>query len=195
MRRLLLLSVVGLLGCGESTGDDAGAGDAGLDAGTPFDAGTDAGAREDAGTQPVDAGPPPRSVFGSMQVNGVEWQLWTGYSARSATTRQFRLITGDALSPRIQVTLIVPLDVSSGYAAECGANVFFGAQYVTDAGIGFYTVHPTCDAGITTAAAMAGDDFEGTFNATVELDDRSLVDAGGPAMVITNGTFRLQRTD
>ena len=193
--RALAIFALGVFSCGGSTNVDGG-----IDAGPlPADSGIDAGplVRDAGPVEPVDAGPPPRTVFGSMQVNGVTHELWTGYSIGTPTTRQFRFGTTPTVNPRYQVSIITPASITAGYTATCATDpkLFFFAQYVSDGGIGFYTEAPECSVTLTQVPAEAGQNFEGTFSGTLGLDVRSVLDAGGPSLLITNGTFRVERTD
>lgn len=168
-------------------GEDAGGEDAGLVT-------TDAG--RDAGVVVSDGGRPPRVVFGSMTVNGTPYELWSGYGTRSPRTHQLRLGTDDFVEPRVQVTLVVPADAGVGFSAACGGpqSVLFSTQFIRDGGTAFFTLNQQCQVALSKVAADAGDDYEGTFSGSVDLDPRSVLDAGFSTMSITNGTFRVHRT-
>lgn len=132
-----------------------------------------------------------------MTVNGAPHELWSGYGTQSPRTHQLRLGTDDALDSRLQVTLVVPGDAGAGFTGACGTtpSLLFSTQLiVADAGTAFFTLHQQCAVSLTRVATMAGEDYEGTFSGAVDLDPRSVLDAGFTTMTVTNGTFRVRRT-
>jgi hypothetical protein len=172
--------------------EDAGV-DAGSDAGVVVkpDAGT-----PDASVTPVDAGRTEHTVFGAMTVNGTPFELWSGYGTVSPRTHQFRLVTDDLVEPRIQMTIVVPLDAGAGFSAACGGpqTILFSAQYiVSDAGTAFFTRNQACLIGLSKVAGDAGEEYQGTFSGSLDVDPRSALDAGFTTLTVTNGTFRLTR--
>jgi hypothetical protein len=196
MRALLSsVAVVAMCACGGAMSADAGV-DAGRDAGTmtmmTIDAGTDAGMMVE-----VDAGPPPpRVVFGSMTVNGVNHELWSGYGTTNVNAIQLRLGTKDDVTPKYMVTLVLPPSAGAGFTGTCGSggNSFFSVQHVADAGIAFFTLNATCMTALSQAATMPDEEYIGTFSGTANWEPRSVFDAGYPQIVITNGTFTVKRT-
>ncbi|MFT3713058.1 MAG: hypothetical protein QM817_35845 [Archangium sp.] len=185
---------VALCACGGAMSMDAGV-DGGTDAGRTMmtaDAGSDAGTMMD-----VDAGPPPpRVVFGSMTVNGVSRELWTGYGTTTQNATQLRLGTKDDVMPKFMVTLVLPASAGAGFMGTCGMNgdSFFSVQHIADAGTAFFTLNSTCMTALTATATMADEDYVGTFSGTADWEPRSVLDAGYPQIVITNGSFTVKRT-
>lgn len=172
---------------------DAGNEDAGLDAGR--DAGVDAGLHLDAGA--LDAGPPPpRTVFGSMTVNGTPHMLSSGYGTQSTNNHQLRLGTSDLAQPQIQVTLVLPVSSGPGSSAVCGGSsgILFAARWIQDGAIAFFTLNPTCNVGLTQVATQIDEDYRGTFSGALDWEPRSVLDAGFPVMTITNGSYTVRRT-
>lgn len=191
------------LNCGPVTPQDAGTGTK-FDAGAPTDAGqVDAGrpdaGRPDAGPPPpFDAGPPPpQSVFGSVKVNGVPYQLTTGFGTQAARTHQLRMSSGGETNPRLQVSVVFPADAGAR-TLVCGGpeGVLLAAQYSTDGGVAFFNLNPTCTVVVTQVAwgANDGGEYRGTFTGTLDFEPRSALDAGFPVMNLTDGTFRVVRT-
>jgi hypothetical protein len=188
------VGVVILMGCGGSMVDDAGVDAGGVDAGV---------VRPDAGpsdsgvvVMPVDAGRTEHTVFGAMTLNGTPFELWSGYGTVSPRTHQFRLITDDLVDPRVQMTLVVPLDAGAGFTAACGGPqpIILSAQYIVgDAGTAFFTLNQACLIRLSKVAAAVGEEYQGTFSGSVDLDPRSALDAGFQTLTITNGTFRMVR--
>jgi hypothetical protein len=190
--RTPLLVVLALVGCGGAGGMDGGV-DAGVDSGV--DARVDAGVM-DSGFVEVDAGPPPRTVFGSMTVNGMSYPLSSGYGTESLLNHQLHLGTNDAIDPRVQVTLVLPGDAGAGFSAVCGGpeSVLFAARWITDAGIAFFTLNPTCAVTLSSVATAIDQDYAGTFSGTLDLEPRSVLNPGFSVMTITAGTFTVHRT-
>ena len=190
MRFLFVALALSGSGCGAPSSSDDG-GDAGRDAATRVDAGTDAGM-----VVPIDAGPPPQVVFGSMTVNGTPYMLSSGYGTQSLNNHQLHLGTDDAIDPRIQVTLVLPGDAGPGFSAACGGpqSVLFAARWIADAGIAFFTLNPACTVTLSSVATAIDQDYRGTFSGTLDLEPRSVLDAGFPVMTITAGTFTVHRT-
>lgn len=168
------------------------------------DGGVDAGRRDsgvmmvvdagfDAGMMEVDAGPPPpRYVFGNMDVNGQASELMSGLIAVS-NTMQITLGTNDMVSPRMLVRFILPGDAGPGFIGTC-PELLFVAQYISiDAGTAFYNRNPTCNVQLTGIATDAGETWTGTFSASANADPRSAFDAGIPTMMFTNGSFTVVR--
>lgn len=192
MKTILVVIAVVALSCGApqdaDAGSDAGRGDAGPR--------RDAGPTSDGGFIEVDAGPPPRVVFGSMTVNGTPSMLSSGYGTQSLLNHQLRLGTSDAVSPQAQVTLVLPGDAGPGFSATCGgpAGILFASRWIVDGGIAFFTLNPTCLVTLSQVATMIDQDYRGTFSGTVDLEPRSVLDAGFPVMTITNGSFTVRRT-
>ncbi len=184
-----------LAGCGSTSTDDAGV-DAGFDGG-----GTDAGPR-DAGPTP-DAGgddgggmPPTRTVFGSMVVNGKAWELATGYGLTIGRTHQFRMGTAET-NPRILVVLVAPSDAGAGWVGACGTtpSLLLSTQWIVDGGIAYFTEQPICQVTFSQVAADVNDEYRGTFSGTLRWNPLSAVDAGFPVMTITQGDFRVVRSN
>ena len=191
MKTILVVIAVVALSCGAPQADpDAGA-DAGLDAGRRSDAGA-----TDGGFIEVDAGAAPRVVFGSMTVNGTPYVLSSGYGTQSLLNHQLRVGTPDGVSPQVQVTLVLPGDAGPGFSAACGgpAGLLFASRWIADGGIAFFTLNPTCLVTLSQVATMVDQDYRGTFSGTVNLEPRSVLDAGFPVMTITNGSFTVRRT-
>lgn len=168
----------------------------GRDAG-PRDAGSgqvDGGA--DSGVASVDAGPPPRVVFGSMTVNGTPLTLSSGYGTQSLNNHQLRIGTDDMINPLVQVTLVLPADAGVGFSAACGGpeSVLFATRWIVDGGVAFFTRNPTCAVTLSQVATAIDEDYRGTFSGTVDFEPRSVLDAGFPVMTITSGTFTVHRT-
>jgi hypothetical protein len=187
---------VGLLvGCGatqpvDDAGTDAGA-DASVDAGQ-----RDAGSTRDAGFE-EDAGPPPaRSVFGSMVVNGKPMELGIGYGNTLGKTHQFRMGTV-AANPRVLVVLVAPADAGAGWSGTCGTtpSLLLSAQWIVDAGIAYFTEQQVCQVAFSQVAQNIDDEYRGTFSATLQWNRLSAVDAGLPALTITQGDFRVIRSN
>jgi hypothetical protein len=190
---LLVVLALVYLGCG-----GPGSMDGGADAGSSVDAGTrvDAGS-VDSGFIEVDAGPPPpRTVFGSMTVNGTPYPLSSGYGTQSLLNHQLHLGTDDGVEPRLQVTLVLPADAGAGFSAVCGGpeSVLFAARWITDAGIAFFTLNPTCTVGLSSVATAIDEDYRGTFSGTLDLEPRSVLNPGFSVMTVTGGNFTVHRT-
>lgn len=196
MRAHLLVVVlsVTLCACGGAMSMDAGL-DAGTDAGRTMmtvDSGVDAGMM----MMDVDAGAPPRVVFGTMTVNGVSRELWSGYGTTNQSATQLRLGTKDDVMPKFMVTLVLPSSAGAGFMGACGmgGNSFFSVQHIADGGTAFFTLNSTCMTALTATATMPDEDYVGTFSGTADWEPRSVLDAGYPQIVITNGSFTVKRT-
>ena len=189
---LLVVLAVVAVGCG-GPGEQDGGVDGGADAGMPT---VDAGRPDSGVIVEVDAGPPPRTVFGSMTVNGTPYMLSSGYGTQSLNNHQLHLGTDDAIDPRIQVTLVLPGDAGPGFSAACGGpqSVLFAARWIADAGIAFFTLNPACTVTLSSVATAIDQDYRGTFSGTLDLEPRSVLDAGFPVMTITAGSFTVHRT-
>ena len=188
-RMPVVLAVV-LVGCGGPMmeGRDAGPRDGG--GGAQIDGGADSGVAM------VDAGPPPRLVFGSMTVNGTPSTLSSGYGTQSLNNHQLRIGTDDTVNPLVQVTLVLPADAGVGFSAVCGGpeSVLFATRWIADGGIAFFTLNPTCAVTLSQVATAIDEDYRGTFSGTVDFEPRSVLDAGFPVMTITSGNFTVHRT-
>ncbi len=146
--------------------------------------------------QALDAGAPPRTVFGHLTANGATFELTSGYGNSLGKTHHVQLDSASR-NPLVQVVVVTPSDAGAGWEGSCESTpgVLVSAHWVENEQVAYFTEHQRCRVRFDHVASEVNDEYRGSFEATLDRHPLSQLDAGFETLVITKGEFRVVRTN